>query len=222
MSAGPCLQAQALRPEGIVQGHPLDLTLWPGDMVGLQVLPPADDLAGWVRTLVGLQAPAAGRLALLGRPLAGLGERDLRGLRQRLGYVPAVDGAGLLPAWSGQDNLALSGPAPAAGWAAEAQRLGFPLHWLAEPVALRSRAQRHALAWWRVVRARPQCLVLSVWPWCLPGVEDLRWDVLWADAWATRPGVLVLCTDPPEGWPAPLRALLTRSGRFNRGQVEWM
>lgn len=229
--ATPHLLAQALVVDGMVPMQANNLRVEPGEVVLIHA-PAASGLTALARTLLGLQSPQAGRVQLLGQDLAQLSERQRLPLRLRAAYLPPVEGAGLLPAWTGFDNLALSWLQQAQGksintqrlqaeLAAEVLRYGIPAPWLAEPVTQRSRPERLALGLWRLLRSRPELIVLEEWA-LLPGlVSELKLDVLLAEALAVEPAILVLTSDPAYCLPDALAMGRVRQAAIHNGKLQW-
>lgn len=227
----PCLLAQDLVVAGMLPMQAIDLSVQAGEVVLIQA-PAGTGLTALARTLLGLQSPQAGRVALLGQDLALLAERQLLPLRLRAAYLPPVEGAGLLPAWTGFDNLALSWLQHAQGksisaqglqaeLAAEARRYGIPASWLLEPVTRRSRPERLALGLWRLLRSRPEFIVLEEWVLLSGMVSELRLDVLLADALAVEPAILVLTSDAAYCLPTALSKGRVRQAAIHKGMLQW-
>lgn len=227
----PVLSAQQLELESTPSWQALDLTLRAGDICLLQ-LPAGDGMTALARTLLGLTHARRGSVQLFGQPLARLSERQRLRLRLRAGYLPAVDGYGLLPAWSGLDNLALSwlshaSPAQAASrmraeLQAEAERFGIPERWLTQAVAQRNRSERMALALWRVLRTQPELIVLEACNLHAGQVSALKVDTLLRAALQARPAILALTQDPDYRLPEVISACPVRHGAIRQGQLQWM
>jgi ABC-type ATPase involved in cell division len=120
-----------------------------------------------IKTLSGLISPGAGRVALFGVDLHDVAPSSLLALRRRCGMVFAMDG--LMPAWTGFENLALPLryhdrmplPEGAALIAEVAARYAVPTEWLDNPVAGLNAEQRLALALLRAVLGQPELLLID-------------------------------------------------------------
>lgn len=125
---------------------------------------------GLAKTLLGLISPAAGSASLFGVPLDTLSPRALLGLRRRIGVV--FDKDGLIPAWTGFDNLALplrlagqrDDAALVATIEAFARRYALPPAWLDASCAALTREQRGALAFTRALVGEPELLLVDGQP----------------------------------------------------------
>jgi ABC-type transporter Mla maintaining outer membrane lipid asymmetry ATPase subunit MlaF len=170
--AAPLLAAEGLEvsaAEGVV--GPLDLTLRAGDVRWLSTpAGAAKPLA--MRALLGLQAPSAGRLTLLGRAPAALPPREALRLRRRVGFVPQR-GALLANldlhanlALLARHHLRLEGAALEARLDAVREALALPaLRGRRVPDADPSLARRVAIG--RVWALRPPLLLLEEPSWAI-------------------------------------------------------
>lgn len=137
-----------------------------------------------VKTLLGLKSPASGTVFLEGVDLKDVSPGQLRTLRQRTGVV--FSGGGLLPAWTGLENLML--PLRAMQGldedAAEtvvmrfAEQCQVPLTWLQRSATQLSAEQSTLLALARTLITTPKLLWVD---------SELLWGVLSHDH--TRLGV---------------------------------
>lgn len=182
----------------------------------------------FLKTLVGLLSPAAGRVVLFGQDVQQLAPAALLGLRRRLGVVFALDG--LLPAWTGFENLALplvyhdraSGDEVARRVAAAAARYGVPAAWLDDPVGALAAEKRGALALIRALLVEPELLVVDgVALDALAAFSGLRADVLLGDAVDGRCTLLLsLPADEAGRLPGALAALPFRAAEMRDGRLE--
>jgi predicted ABC-type transport system involved in lysophospholipase L1 biosynthesis ATPase subunit len=181
-----------------------------------------------LKTLCGLVSPAAGRVTLLGHDLEQLSPAELLRLRQRIGFVFALDG--LLPAWSGFENLAL--PLKYHGRAgngdivdrveAFAARYGVPEDWLNNPVGALSAEKRSALALIRALLIEPELLFVDgVALDALVAFSGIRGGELMTDAIAGRCTVVVSLPAGGAGrLPEVLGDATFRSAEMRDGRLE--
>lgn len=87
----PALEIAALGlddPDGRAALRAFDLALAPGERV--VVAGPVEITSGLLRAVMGLDAPAAGSIRLLGQELGGLPRARAEALLERIGYAPRV------------------------------------------------------------------------------------------------------------------------------------
>lgn len=175
-----------------------------------------------VRTLLGLDEALAGRIRLFGHDLETLGSTARLALRASVGVLFAEDG--LIPAWSGYENLALplryhglgDEAAQALRLEAAIERYGLPPAWLDLPVAGLGAPRRAMLALVRALLPAPRLLVtddppLEAMAKCgAAGFGHLLTDVL------EGPHALLCLHAAPGGFP-----LATGHGaRWRRGSLQ--
>lgn len=181
-----------------------------------------------LKTLLGLMSPRAGAIELLGCDLHEASPSQLLKLRRRVGTVFAADG--LLPAWSGLENLALPlryhdllPPAEIMQRIeAYAERYGIPTHWLEGPVANLSREKRAALSLVRALIVEPELLIIDGIPFdaieAFSGIKSTR---LLEDAIAGECSVIVSL---PEGvgerLPGFLRQTAFKTALMQEGRLQ--
>lgn len=181
-----------------------------------------------LKTLAGLTSPAAGRVELLGHDVQALAPSALLALRQRIGFVFSLDG--LLPAWSGFENLALPLKYHDRAGNAEivrrvesfAARYGVPDDWLNNPVGGLSAEKRSALALLRALLAEPELLLVDgVALDALVAFSGVRGEALIADAIAGQTTViLALPADGAGRLPAVLGNAPFRTAEMRDGRLE--
>ena len=123
-----------------------------------------------LKTLCGLISPSSGHVVLLGENLDNLAPSALLRLRQRIGLVFPLDG--LMPAWSGFENLALplkyhdrmDNTAINQRIEAFTRRYRVPPEWLDNPVGGLSAEKRIALALIRALIVEPELLLIDAVP----------------------------------------------------------
>jgi ABC-type iron transport system FetAB ATPase subunit len=228
----PLLIAENLVVASMPSWQAINLKMVRGDVVLIHV-PAACGMTALARTLLGLQPMQAGCVQLMGHNLALLSERQQLPLRLRTAYLPPIEGAGLLPAWTGFDNLALSWIQHAQGKFTSAQNLqaeleaealsyGIPESWLIQPVALRSRSERQALGLWRLLRSRPEFILLEEWALHARLVNELKLDILLADTLTADPAILILTSDPAYCLPDVIATRAVRQGAIVGGVLQWL
>lgn len=166
---GPVLAAYGLVLKAYPRAEPFDFEVGAGEH-WLLVGDEGSGKTGLAKTLIGLLSPAAGSLSLLGVSLGTLAPRGLLALRRRIGVVFEKDG--LIPAWTGFDNLALplrlAGERDDAALVARidgfAQRYELPAAWLDASCATLTREQRGALAFARALIGEPELLLVDGQP----------------------------------------------------------
>jgi ABC-type ATPase involved in cell division len=181
-----------------------------------------------LKTLVGLISPAAGEVVLFGEDLGHLRPAALLKLRQRIGFVFAIDG--LLPAWSGFENLALplkyhdraSTDEIVRRVEAFAARYGVPDDWLNNPVGNLGPEKRLALALIRALIVEPELLLVDgIALDALIAFSGIRGAELIADAVAGH--CTVVFSLPPDGserLPAVLGNAAFRMAEMRGGRLE--
>lgn len=128
-----------------------------------------------MRTLLGLDSPRSGSVLLRGVDLQEVSPRQLLTLRQTIGVV--FSGGGLLPAWSGLQNLMLplrtirgmDEESAHAAVLAFASRCNIPTLWLERAATQMSAEQGTLLALARALIIEPQLLWID---------SELVWGVL--------------------------------------------
>lgn len=181
-----------------------------------------------LKTLLGLTSPRAGAIELLGCDLHAASPSQLLKLRRRIGTVFAADG--LLPAWSGLENLALPlryhdllPPAEIMQRIeAYAARYAIPEHWLEGPVANLSREKRAALSLVRALIVEPELLIIDGIPFdaieAFSGIKSTR---LLEDAIAGQCSVIVSLPDEVgERLPGFLRQTAFKTALMQEGQLQ--
>lgn len=181
-----------------------------------------------VRTLLGLMPAARGEVFVGGINLHDVSPKQLRTLRQGMGVV--FSGGGLMPAWTGLDNLTLPLRASKGLRQADAetavlefaQRCELPLVWLYKSAAQLSAEQTTLLALARALIIQPQLLwVDSALVWGLLSHAGTRLGVQLAQQ-VTQGCALVVCAGasgvpteqvPPCGPP-------THWGQLDAGWLE--
>ena len=152
----------------------------------------------FIKTLLGLISPRQGSVHLFGEDLHSLAPQSLLKLRRRVGVVFAADG--LLPAWSGLENLALPLRYHALYPPAEieeritnfATRYAIPFDWLNNPVAQLSREKRSALSLARTLLLKPELLIIDGVPLdIIETFSGIRGSQLIADAMAADCSVII-------------------------------
>ena len=120
-----------------------------------------------IKTLCGMISPGSGHVVLLGEDLHDIAPLDLLRLRQRIGLVLPLDG--LMPAWSGFENLALplkyhdrlSNEAINEKIDAFAARYQVPGEWIDNPVGGLSAEKRLAMSLMRALLVDPELLLID-------------------------------------------------------------
>lgn len=181
-----------------------------------------------LKTLCGLMSPAAGEVRLLGHDLGRMKPSALLALRQRIGFVFSLDG--LLPAWSGFENLALPLKYHERATTAEivarveafASRYGVPDDWLNNPVGTLGAEKRMALALIRALLVEPELLLLDGLALdALIAFSGIRGSELIADAVAGRCTVLLsLPADGADSLPEVLGKASFRTAEMRDGRLE--
>ncbi|KAB2919727.1 MAG: ATP-binding cassette domain-containing protein [Dechloromonas sp.] len=226
------IEASGLVLSAFFNAAPMDLQLAAGEH-WLISGPPASGKTTLARTLLGLISPQHGQLRLFGHDLDATPGRQLLALRRNAAFLQAVDGDGLFPAWSAFDNLALSlrqhDPERYVQHGAlldtlvhAARRYGIPEGWLDEPVAMRTRQQRTAIAVWRALQTHPALVVidgLTLDQNLLGNALDV--DRLLADALEKHPAIIVLAAENAPPLPPQLHPETFRRGRMQGGRLEW-
>ena len=123
-----------------------------------------------IKTLCGMISPGSGHVVLMGEDLHDIAPSALLKLRRRLGLVLPLDG--LMPAWSGFENLALplkyhdrmSNEAINARIEAFTQRYQVPAEWMDNPVGGLSGEKRIALSLIRALVVEPELLLIDAVP----------------------------------------------------------
>lgn len=123
-----------------------------------------------IKTLCGMISPGRGRVELLGEDLHDIAPSALLQLRQRIGLVQPLDG--LMPAWSGFENLALplkyhdrmSNDAINQRIDSFTQRYKVPADWIDNPVGALSAEKRIALSLIRALIVEPELLLIDAVP----------------------------------------------------------
>jgi ABC-type lipoprotein export system ATPase subunit len=181
-----------------------------------------------LKTLLGMMSARAGTVELFGHDLDQTAPSQLLKLRRRVGTVFAADG--LLPAWSGIENLALPlryhDLAPPAEIMqrieAYAERYAIPAHWLDGPVANLSREKRAALSLVRALIVEPELLVIDGIPFdaieAFSGIKSTR---LLEDAIAGECSVIVsLPEEVGERLPGFLRQTAFKTALMQEGRLQ--
>lgn len=123
-----------------------------------------------IKTLCGMISPGRGRVVLLGEDLNDISPSALLQLRQRIGLVQPLDG--LMPAWSGFENLALplkyhdrmGNDAINQRIDSFTQRYKVPGDWMDNPVGGLSAEKRIALSLIRALIVEPELLLIDAVP----------------------------------------------------------
>lgn len=166
MSATPCVEAEGLVLKAFPDGAPFDFRLSAGEHV-LVLSEPAGGKSSLVKTLLGIVSPRRGSVRLFGEDLDALPPQRLLEARRRIGVVTATDG--LIPAWTGFDNLSLplrlnEGSSETAieesvrSWC---QRYAIRSEWLEASCSQLGRDLRLTLALARALIKKPDWLVLD-------------------------------------------------------------
>lgn len=123
-----------------------------------------------LKTLCGMISPGSGRVVLLGEDLHDIAPAALLTLRRRIGLVLPQDG--LMPAWSGFENLAL--PLKYHDRMANdeinhtvdtfTRRYQVPADWMDNPVGGLSSEKRLALSLIRALIVQPELLLIDAVP----------------------------------------------------------
>lgn len=123
-----------------------------------------------IKTLCGMISPASGHVILFGEDLHDIAPSALLRLRRRLGLVLPQDG--LMPAWSGYENLAL--PLKYHDRMSNAEinrriddfttRYDVPGEWMDNPAGLLSVEKRVALSLIRALIVEPELLLIDAVP----------------------------------------------------------
>ena len=181
-----------------------------------------------LKTLCGLMSPAEGRVLLFGHDLGQLKPSAMLALRQRIGFVFSLDG--LLPAWSGFENLALPLMYHQRATKAEivarvdafATRYGVPDNWLNDPVGTLGAEKRMALALIRALLVEPDLLFLDGLALdALIAFSGIRGVELIADAVAGRCSVVLsLPADGSDSLPEVLGKVSFRTAEMSEGRLE--
>jgi ABC-type methionine transport system ATPase subunit len=166
MSATPLIEVEELVLKAFPEAAPFDFSLAAGE----HWLILGDTGAGkssLVKTLIGVLSPRHGRVRLFGDDLDTLPPQRLLEVRRRIGVVNATDG--LIPAWSGFDNLSL--PLRLGSLAEDSaveevvnawcRRYGIREDWLAASCSTLGRDLRLTLALARALIKSPELLVLD-------------------------------------------------------------
>lgn len=180
-----------------------------------------------LKTLCGLISPGAGEVMLLGESLHDIAPQALLRLRRLLGFVFAQDG--LMPAWSGFENLALPlkyhNRMPDAEIIASvesfAAHYAVPREWLDNPVTSLSSDQRLGLALLRAVLIRPKLLLVDgIALDSLVAFSGIRADALLADALTDDCAVLLSLPDSVVAAPLALPSEVFRRAEMRAGRLE--
>ncbi|HET6718099.1 MAG TPA: ATP-binding cassette domain-containing protein [Rhodocyclaceae bacterium] len=123
-----------------------------------------------IKTLCGMISPGRGRVVLLGEDLHDIAPSALLQLRRRIGLVLPLDG--LMPAWSGYENLALplkyhdrmSNEAINERIDSFTRRYQVPADWMDNPVGGLSVEKRIALSLIRALIVEPELLLIDAVP----------------------------------------------------------
>jgi ABC-type multidrug transport system ATPase subunit len=123
-----------------------------------------------IKTLCGMISPDRGRVVLLGEDLNDISPSALLQLRRRIGLVQPLDG--LMPAWSGFENLALplkyhdrmGNDAINQRIDSFTQRYKVPGDWMDNPVGGLSAEKRIALSLIRALIVEPELLLIDAVP----------------------------------------------------------
>lgn len=123
-----------------------------------------------LKTLCGMISPGSGRVVLLGQDLHDIAPSALLALRRRIGLVLPQDG--LMPAWSGFENLALPLKYHDRMTNEEinhtvdtfTRRYRVPADWMDNPVGALSSEKRLALSLIRALIVRPELLLIDAVP----------------------------------------------------------
>lgn len=123
-----------------------------------------------IKTLCGMISPGRGRVVLLGEELHDIAPSALLQLRRRIGLVLPLDG--LMPAWSGFENLALplkyhdrmSNDEINQRIDSFTQRYQVPADWMDNPVGGLSVEKRIALSLIRALIVEPELLLIDAVP----------------------------------------------------------
>lgn len=123
-----------------------------------------------IKTLCGMISPGHGRVVLLGEDLHDIAPSALLRLRRRIGLVLPLDG--LMPAWSGFENLALplkyhdrmSNDAINERIDSFTRRYQVPADWMDNAVGALSAEKRIALSLIRALIVEPELLLIDAVP----------------------------------------------------------
>ena len=168
-SALPLLDARRLQLQGAPSGHAFDFTLNAGER--WLIRGPIDAARTFfIKTLAGLLPAAGGSLRIAGVDAEQCDPYRLLAHRRQLGVVLERDG--LIPAWTGAENLAL--PLRYHDCQSEAEiarrigelrdRYSIPSAWLDHPVAELTGPRRSALALLRVRLIAPLAILVEDLP----------------------------------------------------------
>jgi|SRR5579875_78549 len=192
------LSAGELRRGGATVWRDLSFAIWPGELVAV-LGPNGAGKSTLLEAVLGFLPLASGALSVFGQPLGGLGGRELRALRRRIGYLPQRRSFDARLRLRAADLVALG---------IEGSRLGLPVP------AVRGlrfgpfgRAQRRRLKV-RDLLAEVEALPLANRPVGeLSGGEQQR--VLIAQALAQDP-LLLLLDEPLNGLDLPSQTAVSR------------
>lgn len=163
---GTLITARGLVLKAFPEATPFDFAIAPGEH-RLIVSEPEAGKTSLTKTLLGIISPRAGTVWLAGDELDSLAPARLLEARRQFGVVYAADG--LIPAWTGFDNLAL--PLRLAGMAdgheigarldAWVERYRIPARWLGLSCGQLQRDARLTLALSRALIGKPALLLLD-------------------------------------------------------------
>lgn len=209
------------------EAMPFDFKVEPGEHWLLRG-PSRSGKTPFFKTLCGLISPGAGEVLLFGQNIQDLAPSALLSLRQRLGFVFALDG--LMPAWSGFENLALplkyhdraSNDEIIQRVESFARRYDVPDDWLNNPVTLLSAEKRAALSLLRALLIEPELLLIDGVPLdALVTFSGIRGEQLIADAIAGKTTVILsLPEEGGGGVPDVLGKACFRTAEMRQGRLE--
>lgn len=165
-SAEPLIATDGLVLKAFPESEPIRFAIGAGEH-RLVVGEAGSGKTSLAKTLIGMVSPRGGELRLFGADVDTLAPAQLLALRGHLGVVFANDG--LIPAWTGYDNVALplrrlaifddAGVEAAINdWR---ERYRIPQRWLDTPCGALGRDARWTLAFCRALIAQPKLLLLD-------------------------------------------------------------
>jgi ABC-type multidrug transport system ATPase subunit len=169
------VEARAITLSPFREAVPFDFTVAPGEHWLLRG-PHRSGKTPLIKTLCGMISPGGGSLRLFGEDLNDIEPSALLRLRRRLGLVMPLDG--LLPAWTGYENLALplkyhdrmDNDAINRRIEDFVDRYDVPAEWMDNPAGMLSVEKRLALSLIRALIVAPELLLIDAVP--LDAVES--------------------------------------------------
>jgi ABC-type iron transport system FetAB ATPase subunit len=215
------LDARGLTLAPFAEAEPFDFAVERGEHWLLRG-PSRGGKTALLKTLCGMISPAGGELSLFGHDLHTISPSALLQLRRRVGLVLPLDG--LMPAWSGFENLALPlkyhdrlpNDEINARIDSFAQRYKVPQAWMDNPVGPLSAEKRIALSLIRALIVEPELLLIDAVPLDAVALySGIDGSALIRDAIAGDCTVILAL---PEEAGSQLPALLG-SGRFRTAEM---